>query len=80
MVSSTALPITDVRTNPAPAWNDAGTPSGTCSVQLAGDAEGRYHHFTGRDVLPEEDRPLSHGDRWELGPAGVRHGVTVAFH
>ena len=80
MVSSTTLPITDVRTNPALSLERCGDAIRDVFGELAGDAEGRYHHFTGRDVLPEEDRPLSHGDRWELGPAGVRHEVTVAFH
>ena len=31
---------------------------------FTGDAEGRYHHFTCRDVLPEEDSPLTHCYCW----------------
>ena len=80
MMSSAALPITDVRANPALCMERCGDAIRDVLGELAGDAEWRYHHFTGRDVLPEEDRPLSHGDCWELSPAGVSHDVMVAFH
>ena len=79
-MSPTALPVTDVRANPALRVERGRDAVRDMFGELAGDAHRGNHHFAGCDVLPEKDRPLSHGGRWEIGPFGVRHDVRVALH
>ena len=80
MASPAALPIADVRADSALRLERCGDALWDVFGELAGDAKWGYHHFAGRDVLPKEDRPLSHGDCWQILPVGVLHDVTVALH
>ena len=79
-MSPTTLPVADVGANPALCLERGRDAVRDVLGELTGDAHRRNHHLAGRDVLPEKDRPLSHGGRWKLVPFGVRHDARVALY
>ena len=80
MRSPTALSVADVRANSAICMERCGDAIRDVFGELTGDAEGRHHHLAGRDVLPEEDCPLSHGDRRQFIPGRIGYEVAIAVH